>query len=104
MEPQFGEKFMHAQRPVAKTENLTNGPGKLCSAMSIDHALDGANLCDATSQIFLAQNPDLEKFLNQRGPMITTTRIGITKAAHLPLRFYLDGSRFVSKRATANSS
>jgi hypothetical protein len=30
--------------------------------------------------------------------MVTTTRIGLTKAAHLPLRFYLEGSAFVSKR------
>jgi 3-methyladenine DNA glycosylase Mpg len=31
--------------------------------------------------------------------MITTTRIGITKATHLPLRFYLKGSPWVSKQA-----
>lgn len=99
VEPQFGEKFMHQLRPVAKTENLTNGPGKLCSAMDIDRGLDGADLCDANSQIFVAQNPELKKFLKQRGPIITTIRIGITKAADLPLRFYLDGSSFVSKRA-----
>jgi DNA-3-methyladenine glycosylase len=100
VEPQFGEKFMHQLRPVAKTENLTNGPGKLCSAMDIDRGLDGADLCNANSQIFVAQNPELKKFLKQRGPMITTTRIGITKAANLPLRFYLDGSSFVSKRVS----
>jgi DNA-3-methyladenine glycosylase len=101
VEPQFGEKFMHELRPVAKTENLTNGPGKLCSAMNIDRGLDGADLCDPNSQIFVAQNPELKKFLKQRGLMITTTRIGLTKAADLPLRFYLDGSSFVSKRAKA---
>lgn len=103
VEPKFGENFMHSQRPVAKTENLTNGPGKLCSAMNIERALDGANLCDANSQIFVAKNPELKMFLEERGPILTTTRIGITKAAELPLRFYLDGSSFVSKRVTSRS-
>ena len=42
---------------------------------------------------------EVEKFREARGPMVTTTRVGITKAAGLPLRFYLQGSSFVSVRA-----
>jgi DNA-3-methyladenine glycosylase len=99
IEPAFGENFMHEQRPVAKTQNLTNGPAKLCSAMNIERALDGADLCDANSALFIARNPALKTFHKQRGPIVQTTRIGITKAADLPLRFYLDESSFVSKRA-----
>jgi DNA-3-methyladenine glycosylase len=81
--------------------DLTNGPGKLCLAMDIDRRLDGVDLCDAASPLFIARNPAAAKLREERGPMVTTTRIGLTKAAHLPLRFYLDGSPFVSQRKLA---
>jgi DNA-3-methyladenine glycosylase len=97
VEVTFGEKHMFAQRPVAKTRELTSGPGKLCQAMNITRGLDGADLCDAQSPLFIAENPDLKTFRKEKGPIITTTRIGITKAADLPLRFYLQGSEFVSR-------
>ncbi len=99
IEPAIGENFMRQQRPVAVGCNLTNGPAKLCSAMNIERVFDGINLCDAGSPVFIAQNRDLKSFLEERGKIIQTTRIGITKAAELPLRFYLDGSPFVSRRA-----
>ena len=77
---------------------MTNGPGKLCVALDIDRSLDGVDLCDAKSPLFIARNPALENFQKERGPMVTGTRIGLTKAADLPLRFYLEGSPFVSQR------
>lgn len=94
----FGEEFMRARRPVEKIEQLTSGPGKLCQALDISRGLDGIDLCDPHSPVFIAENPNLKKFLKTNGPVVTTPRIGITKAAALPLRFYLDGSRFVSQR------
>jgi DNA-3-methyladenine glycosylase len=67
--------------------------------MAIDLALDGIDLCETHASLFIAQNPEVEAFCKQHGPLITTTRIGITRAAHLPLRFYLEGSAFVSRHA-----
>jgi DNA-3-methyladenine glycosylase len=99
VEPVGGIDLMRKNRPVAHDKQLTNGPGKLCTALAIDRALDGADLCDAQSPLWIAQNPDHKKLVLDRGPMITTTRIGITKATHLPLRFYLKGSPWVSKQA-----
>lgn len=98
IEPVAGIELMRANRRVAHDKQLTNGPGKLCTSLAIDRALDGADLCDAQSSLWIARNPDHKSFLLNRGPMITTTRIGITKAAHLPLRFYLKGSPWVSRQ------
>jgi DNA-3-methyladenine glycosylase len=98
VEAEVGDDLMQKNRPAKATKDLTNGPGKLCDAMEITRELDGADLCSAESAVFIARNEELEQFLKERGPMITTTRIGLTKAADLPLRYYLDGSKFVSKR------
>lgn len=101
IEPKIGEQAMQRWRPVDKPQQLTNGPAKLCEAMKIDRNLDGIELCDPGSALFIADNPAAEKFRKTRGPLVTTTRIGITRAAALPLRFYLDRSEFVSVRDRA---
>jgi DNA-3-methyladenine glycosylase len=100
VEATFGEQLMSARRPAIKLRELSNGPGKLCQAMDITRSLDGVDLCDSQSALFVAENPDVKKFRKEKRPMVITTRIGITKAAALPLRFYLEGSEFVSRRAT----
>jgi DNA-3-methyladenine glycosylase len=97
VEAALGEEAMLERRPVAAPRDLTNGPGKLCLAMDIDRGLDGVDLCDERSPLFVARNPEVRNFRKERGPVVTTTRVGLTKAAHLPLRFYLEGSGFVSK-------
>ena len=103
VEAVLGEEFMRRRRPVNATRDLTNGPGKLCLAMDIDRSLNGVDLCDAKSPLFIARNPAVEKFRKERGPVMTGTRIGLTKAADLPLRFYLEGSAFVSQRRAART-
>jgi DNA-3-methyladenine glycosylase len=97
VEAQFGEGLMFGNRPVASTISLTNGPGKLCAAMAIDRKLDGVDLCDSGSGLFIAANPKLKLFRKERGPILTTTRVGISRAAHLHLRFCLGGSAFISR-------
>jgi DNA-3-methyladenine glycosylase len=99
VEPIIGLDLMRLRRAVHQDTQLTSGPGKLCVAMDIDRALDGADLCDAASGLWIARHPTHKEFLLSHGPMITTTRVGITKASELPLRFYLKGSRWISKRS-----
>jgi len=104
IEPEFGPELMRGRRKVAQDLHLTSGPGKLCAAMDIDRKLDGADLCDERSNLWIARNPAVADFRSQRGPVVTTTRIGITRAAALPLRFYLQNSAFVSRRMPARGS
>jgi DNA-3-methyladenine glycosylase len=98
VEPTFGVEIMQHNRRVLRERDLTNGPAKLCAALQIDGTFDGADLCNSQSSLFIAHNPLRSTLLQERGPLVTTTRVGITKAAELPLRFYLDGSAFVSKK------
>ncbi len=69
--------------PVART----TGPGRLCRALGIDRALDGADLEDRTGTLFLLPRPG-------PAPAFTTTpRIGIRKNADVPWRFVECGDR-----------
>ena len=101
IEPLFGLELMRERRKVTKEFELTNGPAKFCEAMQIDRQHDALNICTAESSLFVARNPALKRFRQDRAPLITTTRIGISKAADLPLRFYLAGSSFISRRDKA---
>jgi DNA-3-methyladenine glycosylase len=96
VEAAFGRKLMLRQRPTPRMESLTNGPAKLCQAMSIDRSLDGADLCKISSPLLIVSNPQILRFLQDRGPLVTTTRIGITRDATLQLRFVLRDSLFIS--------
>jgi len=98
IDPCAGIEFMRGRRGLMDERSLTNGPGKLCAAMAIDRAFDGVDLCDVHSPLFIAENPALRLTNRMLGPIITTTRIGISSAADWPLRFYLDGSGSVSKK------
>jgi DNA-3-methyladenine glycosylase len=98
VETMTGQHFLFRRRPVANERELTNGPAKLCEAMAIDRKLDGVDLCDPRSQLIIAENPRVAAFRRRRGPVVRTVRVGITRAAELALRFYLEGSLFVSRR------
>jgi DNA-3-methyladenine glycosylase len=101
IEPEWGVEQMRGRRRVRKATELTNGPAKVCDALEIRRELDGVDLCAASSPLFIGRNPGVGPFRKARGPVVTATRIGLSQAAHLPLRFYLGGSEFVSKRARA---
>jgi len=97
IEPAFGIEWMQANRPVMGAIGLTNGPAKLCAALAIDRGQDGADLSDRNAPVFVAGNPGRKQMIPDHDSITTTTRIGITKAAELPLRFFLSGNKYVSR-------
>jgi DNA-3-methyladenine glycosylase len=89
LEPLEGIGIMQRRRPGADVFALTRGPGNLAQAMGIDRRQDGVDLCSPGS-IWLGTPIRLP------GPVGTSVRIGITKEAHRPLRFYERGNPCVS--------
>ena len=81
------------QRRGSRTDReLTNGPGKLCEAFGITGPLHhGASLITSPLRI-LRGEPVPES------DVAITKRIGISKAAHEPLRWIVRSSPFVSGR------
>ncbi len=89
-EPVAGIETMRALRgrPGVKDRDLARGPGNLCRAFAIGPAFDGVDLTADPGLWLAADGIEL--------PVGVSTRIGITKAAHEPLRFYAAGNRSVS--------
>jgi DNA-3-methyladenine glycosylase len=88
--PVEGLEVAMERRPGRPERELMRGPGNLCRALGVDREMNGHPL-DAPP-LWLAVGtpvPDADVAI---GP-----RIGITKAADWPLRFWLRGSPWVSK-------
>lgn len=79
--PRDGIAIMRARRARSRLHDLARGPGRLAAALAVDRALDGLDLC-AEGKLWLAVD-------GTSAPSIgVTTRIGLSKEAHRPLRFY----------------
>jgi DNA-3-methyladenine glycosylase len=79
--------------PEKEWPKLTSGPGRMSEAFGITRSRD--NSCDLTS-------PASSLWIGDDGyrarNIVATPRIGITKAAELPLRYIIAGNPFVSGR------
>jgi DNA-3-methyladenine glycosylase len=95
LEPLEGIPIMQMNRGTTRLRDLTRGPGRLAAALRIDRALDGIDLC-RKGPLWLSKDDF------KRGEIGESTRIGITKEAHRPLRFYLRGNPFVSGPKSLN--
>ncbi|HZC76992.1 MAG TPA: DNA-3-methyladenine glycosylase [Ktedonobacterales bacterium] len=96
LEPLGGVALMCARRGARiRDRDLCRGPGRLCQALGVSLAQNGADL--RSSDLWIAEAP---KHVEQEtGVSIATApRIGITRAADRPWRLYLSGSPYVSGR------
>ena len=89
LEPLEGIALMQQNRNTTRLLGLTSGPGRLAAAFQIDRRHDGLDLC-APGKLWLGVTR------RAAGPIGKTVRIGISRAADLPLRFYERGNPFVS--------
>jgi DNA-3-methyladenine glycosylase len=88
--PTHGSALMRRRRGVSRDRDLANGPGKLCQALGIDRSHDGARLDRGHLRILQGEPvPDLD--------VAVSPRVGITKAAEWPLRFFVAGDPHVSR-------
>lgn len=89
VEPVEGIDIVEKKRNKTGRE-ATNGPAKLCQALSIDKMLNGHDL--RSGELRLIPQPALQT------SMITqTTRIGISEGKDVPWRFYITDNPYVSK-------
>lgn len=96
LEPIAGLERMAERRGLARpgpvdSRLLCAGPGRLGQALGVTHALNGLAL-DAPPFAVSAPEPAMPEAAVLVGP-----RIGITRAADVPWRFGLAGSRFLSR-------
>lgn len=94
LKPTEGLDLMRRNRPGCPNGELTNGPAKLCQALAIDGALNGADLCTG-EELFVEEGRAVAD-----EEIATTTRIGIRGdegARSVPWRFYIRENEFVSQ-------
>ena len=99
LEPTHGMEEMFRLRRIPKTSDLrrlTSGPGRLAAAFGITRERDnGKDMTTAKSDLYIADD-------GAPPPrVLITRRIGITKAADMPLRYIVAGNKFVSGKVAA---
>ena len=82
--------LIRAVEPITGLIHLSNGPGKLTRALGITLEHYGADLTRGPLTIHAPAN-------DEKVDIAISPRIGINKAADLPLRFFIRGNRFVSR-------
>jgi DNA-3-methyladenine glycosylase len=91
LEPTAGIDLMRERRGRNEIEQLCSGPGKLSEALGVGLSLNGSDLFRPPFEISESDGAISE------ADITATPRIGITKAAELPWRYSVAGSRFVSR-------
>jgi DNA-3-methyladenine glycosylase len=93
VEPLEGIEIMFKNRGKVKLTELCSGPGKLTKAFGITQAHSGLDLTKKISGLWIEEPKTKEEIKIAR-----THRIGVTRDLKRKLRFYIEGSPFVSKK------
>nr|WP_219633058.1 DNA-3-methyladenine glycosylase [Haloechinothrix aidingensis] len=88
-----GQDLAAARRPAARTaRDLARGPARLTAALGLTREHDGVDLTAPDSPVRLRAGEQVEPGEVERGP-----RVGVAAAGDVPWRFWLPGSRAVSR-------
>ena len=88
LEPTQGLEEMRRRRGFDDVQLLCSGPGRLTQALAITDAHDGVPLDRPPFQVIAA---------NGSAEVVVSSRVGISRASHLPWRYSLRESLFVSR-------
>ena len=91
LEPLEGLDEMRAARGAVRDRDLCRGPARLCQALGITRDLDGADLVTGDRGVVIADDGTPPPAHPAVGP-----RVGITRAADLPWRFWVPHNPWVS--------
>ncbi|MEO5580270.1 MAG: DNA-3-methyladenine glycosylase [Gemmatimonadaceae bacterium] len=95
LQPVEGTGTMRRRRPRASTETeLTNGPGKLAAALGINGSMNRASL--QRRPLVIREGTTIAA-----SAIETTARVGITRAADWPLRYFIRDNPYVSRAPRA---
>jgi DNA-3-methyladenine glycosylase len=97
IEPVEGIELMRQFRPVDDIYSLTSGPGKLTQALNITSLLNGTDMTNSESEIYI-------EFGKRPKHIVTTPRIGITRALDKEWRFVDPSSPFISRKFQSKPS
>jgi DNA-3-methyladenine glycosylase len=91
--PLDGVELMRARRPAARRDtDLCSGPAKLCQALALDRAHDGADLVGGAGGVRI-----LDDGTPPPARPVRTTRVGLTAGSDRPWRWYVNGDPNVSR-------
>ncbi|MDG6989281.1 MAG: DNA-3-methyladenine glycosylase [Nitrososphaerota archaeon] len=93
IEPAKGMGLMSKNRGIADVQRLASGPGNLTKAMAIDRSLNGEDLVTSDRLFLESGRPEAS--------ILATSRVGVSAGRSNPWRFFLEGSRFVSRARPA---
>lgn len=89
--PESIASMQHNRKGIKSIKELANGPAKLTQAMGITGTDNGKYI--NKQDIFLYENPNISHF-----NIISTPRIGISVGTHLPYRYYMEHSEYLSRK------
>jgi DNA-3-methyladenine glycosylase len=102
-----GEELAHIRRKARNgrggqavgalpARDLARGPARLCQALAVDRALDGADLCDPASLLRLLPGSAYQLQAAPDSAIQTGPRVGVSVGADTPWRFWIAADPTVS--------